>query len=317
MTSQLNSSRLTLPRNATATSQILSSRRGQLTNQQLHQKADAFAAEAIATACLWDRKADTPLGDYRVAAFSIQPSRSVYVFVRLISCPNEPATMLVTSGEHDRPTRNWLPADLPATMRALELEMDVESGFYRRELRIRSARDVRRTARLVVDILHTGFNYRGLVPLDVEIQSYGRATAEFVYTCFAPADIVQIAAKLGYSARMSQAEGLNDATAVVELRKGKTVAEVTLGNPSEGDPGLYTSGFLGSRTSPRAAMEGARKALRRDQPRLRPNAWRVGVTLHFEGGVTAEWLARRIQEGMRLVATSSSAGVPAEYPLEI
>jgi hypothetical protein len=303
MTRQWNHPGFALPRHAAATSEILPSQRRPLTKQQLHQKADANVAEAIALACLWEDKDGVPFGDYRSATFHIHPSKAVDVFVRFFTWPSGTAVMLLSSGAEDLPTRRWLPADLPERMKTLGFEMGPESGHYERELTIRSRRDVERTARLVVDIVHDAFNYRGLVPFDVRVASEGRATEDFVYTSFGPEEIVRIAAKLGYRARVVQANGQNDATATVELHKGKAAAEVTLSGPCE-IPGQYTSGFLGSPSVSRAAMRGVRNALRRDRARLRADAWRVGVTLYFEGGVTAEWLALRIQAGMQLVSST-------------
>jgi hypothetical protein len=86
------------------------------------------------------------------------------------------------------------------------------------------------------------------------------------------------------------------------LRKGPVVGHVVLGDQLT--PNLYASGFLGSPAVP-AAQRGARTALRRAQPNLRPGAWRIGVALYFEGGVTAEWVGQQIVRGMNLIASSA------------
>ena len=78
-----------------------------------------------------------------------------------------------------------------------------------------------------------------------------------------------------------------------------------LGDRAE-NSNLYASGFVGSSVIPDVAKRGARTALRRGQRRVKPNAWRVGVTLFFDGGVTAEWVGRRLAYAMKLVATTTS-----------
>ena len=139
------------------------------------------------------------------------------------------------------------------------------------------------------------------MPIDVLVVSDGRASEEIVYDSFTPADIARIATRLGYDARILPANPQADATATVALRRGATVVDVVLGDRVE-DSNLYASGVVGSPVIPAAATRGARTALRRAKPRLRPDAWRVGVTLSFDGGVTAAWVGQRLEYGMELVA---------------
>ena len=153
-------------------------------------------------------------------------------------------------------------------------------------------RDAERMAHLVIDIFYDAFDYRGLVPIDVQVVFDGRASEEAVYNSFTPAEIAQIATRQGYAAQVLPADAQGDATATIALRKGTAVAQVVLGDRDEAS-NLYASGFVGSLVVPEAAKRGGRKALHR-QLRVRPNAWRVGVTLSFDGGVTAEWVGRRL-----------------------
>ena len=142
------------------------------------------------------------------------------------------------------------------------------------------------------------------MPIDVLVVCDGRASEEVVYDSFTPADIARIATALGYDARILPANSQADATATVALRKGAAVVDVVLGDRVE-DSNLYGSGFVGSPVIPAAAKRGARMALRRGKPRLRPDDWRVGVTLSFDGGVTADWVGQRLEDGMELVAATT------------
>ena len=54
MSTRSNYPRVTMPRQATATSQILENHRRPLSRQRLHQKADKFVAEALAATCMGD-----------------------------------------------------------------------------------------------------------------------------------------------------------------------------------------------------------------------------------------------------------------------
>jgi hypothetical protein len=177
-------------------------------------------------------------------------------------------------------------------------------GNYERLLRIRSMRDVERAARLVIDILYDPFKYRGLFPIEAQVVFDGRASEELVYTSFTPHEIAQVATRVGFAARIVPASDREGAPATVMLRKGSVVGEVVLSERTEGS-NLYASGFVGSPVLPPAAKRGARTALRRDQPGVRPDAWRIGVSLYFEGGVTPEWVGQQIVRGMRLVANTA------------
>jgi hypothetical protein len=303
MSTRSNYPRVTMPRQATATSQILENNRRLLSRRRLHQKADKFVAEALAATCLWDVSAVAPHGDYRSVVFNASPARNVGVFVQVWSLPGAPVLVEVSSGAEHLPSKRWLSPDLPARMERMGFEVG-HSGNYQREFRIRSMRDVERMAHRVIDIFYDAYDYRGTVPIDVQVVFDGRASEEVVYDSFTPAEIARIATGLGYAARILPANPQADATATVALRKGAAVVEVVLGDRAE-DSNLYASGFVGSPVIPVAMKRGARKALRRGPLRVRSNNWRVGVTLSFEGGVTAEWVGRRLEYGMTLVAATT------------
>ena len=304
MGSRSESLKVLMPRLATATSQILEGNRRPLTRAQLHRKAGSHVAEAVAATCLWEASTMPPLGDYHSVVFTTNTVGGVAGAVRVKSLPNTPALMEVSSGA-ERPSRkSSLLPDLPNRMTAIGFTLDSQSGSYQRELRIRSIRDIERTALLVLDIFHDAFNYRGVVPIDVEVVYGGRASGALVYSSFTPQEIAGIAAGLGYSARILASDRNDNRTATIELRKGATISEVVLGDRTD-NSNMYASGFVGSPLIPAAAKRSVRIALRRDQPRVRPKAWRVGVTLWFEGGVTTEWVARRIASAMQLVAKTA------------
>jgi hypothetical protein len=302
MSSRSNFPLIMMPRLGTATSQIFESNQRPLSRRQLHQKAHGLVADAVAATCLWDRSTVPPLGDYHSVVFNATPARNVGVFVQLWSLPDAPVLVEVSSGSQHSPSKRWLSPDLPARMERIGFEVG-RLGNYQREFRIRSKRDVERMAHRVIDIFYDAYDYRGTVPIDVQVVFDGRASETFVYDSFTPVEIARIATGLGCAARILPANVQADATATIVLRKGAALVEVVLGDRAE-DSNLYASGFVGSPVVPAAVKRGARTALRRG-PRLRPDAWRVGVTLSFEGGVTAEWVGRRLEYGMTLVAATT------------
>jgi hypothetical protein len=293
---------LLMPRHANAMSQILDNTDRPLTRRRLHQKADKFIAEAIASTCLWDRSTVPPLGDYHSAVFYARPAHNVGVNIQFWSLPGSRVLLQVSWDAEHAPSTRWMPSDLPAQMERLGFEQRGPSD-YQRELKIRSMRDVGRVARLVIDMLYDSFKYRGLFPIEAQVVFDGRAAEALIYTSFTPHEIAQIAMSAGYAARVLPASDCGDATATVMLRKGSVAGEVVLGDRVEAN--LYASGFVGSPVVRLMAKRGARTALCGNYPSVRPDAWRVGVSLHFEGGVTADWVGLEIARGMELIASTA------------
>src|SRR4029450_2931922 len=126
--------------------------------------------------------------------------------------------MEVSSVAEDRRSQPSSP-DVLRTMKAIGFTLDSRSGHYRRELRARSIRDIERIALLVLDIFHDAFNYRGVAPLNIEVVFGGHASEAFVYSSFTPQEIADVAAGLGYRARIPDSGRNDNRTATIELRK--------------------------------------------------------------------------------------------------
>jgi hypothetical protein len=293
---------LKIPRGATATVQILEGNSRPLTRSQLIAAAGEPVRTVIGATCLWE--SDAWIGDYRYVVFNICPEKRVDVFVQLWSEPDAPARWEVCSGQFNRATARWLPKDLGEKLRRLGFSLpDASEGAgpqnYARNATIRGLTDVAAAAETVLALFHDLFGYRGLTPIDVSVEYGTRAEERPVYSSFTPGDICKIAAAVGCSARvvgMTDDEG----ACAIEVRKGRVRAELLLGDRAE-DQRLYASGLLGSSEVPSDAKTGAGKALKPYRLGRQPKAWRLGITLHFEGGVTAEWVAGRIAYGMNLI----------------
>jgi hypothetical protein len=299
-----------VPSGLAGTRKILAGNKRRLTRAELHQKAGEAIREGVAGACLWPP--DARLGDYRFVVFAIMPAKGVDVFVQLWSEPDGPVEWEVSSGQFNDKTAAWMPKDLDARLRPLGFTLpdrsasrDEEPQNYSQEVTIRTRRDVTRVTRAVLNILHDVFGYRGLKAIDVTLVSEGRAEDQPVYSAFTPAEICKIAARVGCSAKVAADDTIDEGTCTIRLRKRRSRAEMVLGDRADGGADgeeLYASGFVGASVVSSEANAGVRRALRRERRPLRPTHWRVGVTMHFDGGVTAEWVAKRIEHGMRLAA---------------
>jgi hypothetical protein len=297
---------LKLPRGTSATVDILAGNKRPLSQSQLVSAAGEAVRTAVAATCLWD--ADAWLGDYRYVVFNTSPKKHVDVFVQLWSEPGEPTLCEVCSGQFNNSTARWLPADLEDKLQRVGFSLPRRSEKrpgpqnYARHVTIRNRKEVASVAKTVLELFHDAFGYRGLTPIDVRVEYGSRAQERPVYSSFRPEDICKIASVLGYSADVVTSEGDEEAT--IELRKGSLRAEVILGDRVEGEK-LYASGIVGSGRVPDRAKAGARHALKPYGLGRQPKVWRLGVMLNFEGGVTIDWVAGRIEHAMQLIARES------------
>lgn len=285
-----------LPRLSAAVLRIPARKRRPLTRPEFDRRVRRVTLEALAATCLWDRE-EPPLGDYRAAVFSAGLARDGGASIHLWSFPHLPV-LIEVSWTSEHPTSRWPPSDVAARLERLGFRAGGRQDQHEREVRVATPRDVERTARLVLDVFYDVFDYRGTVPLDIQTVYDGRASQEFVYNSFSADEIAWLATRLGCRARIQPAD-VDGSRRAIALSKGAVTAEIVLADSV--DAHQYASGFLGS-PAVSSARHAARRALRHERPGLKPDVWRVGVTLHFDGGVTAEWVAGRIEYGMALAA---------------
>ena len=84
-------------------------------------------------------------------------------------------------------------------------------------------------------------------------------------------------------------------TSLIRLRRKGVAADVLLADDAGNDH--YRSGFVGTPNVPRGLKRAAGAAVRKQLPGLKTDAWRVGTTLMFDGGVTPRWIEKRLRQG--------------------
>ena len=295
-----------VPRGMVGDKNILAGNKRRLTRAELHRKAGPHIRAILAETCSWT--GDEPPGDHRFVTFAVHPTENTEVFVQFWSEPNDVVVWEVTSGEFHDDTAAWLPKDLAARLKPFGLRLpsnrgpDPEPENYSRTVTIKTARDLTRVARAVVDIFHEVFAYRGLTPIQVHLNSGGAASYDAVYQTVSTDIICKIAKRAGCATTVAD-EDAAPGTSLIHVTRRGVSADVVLAD-DKGD-GWYASGFLGTTSVPRAARAGAQKAVTAELPAIQPDDWRVGVTLYFDGGVTADWIANRIAYGLSLIGRSS------------
>ena len=100
-----------------------------------------------------------------------------------------------------------------------------------------------------------------------------------------PDIICKIARRAGCTATIAD-EDAAPGTSLIRLRRKGVAVDVVLGDDVGNE--RYGSGFVGTPNAPRGLKRVAGAAVREQLPGLKPDAWRVGTTLMFDGGVTLQ-----------------------------
>jgi hypothetical protein len=296
-----------VPRGMVGDKTILEGNRRRLSRADMHRKIGHRIRAVLAEACSW--KGDEPPGDHRFVVFSVDPAEDVNVFIQFWSEPNDVVDWEVSSGEFHEPTAAWMPDDLAAKLRPFGLKLPSKRGRnpepanYARTVKIESARDLARVARAVVDIFYNVFGYRGLTPIGVHLDSGGEAQYEAVYEAVTPDIICKLARRAGCAATTAD-EDAAPGTSLIRLRRKGVAADVVLDD--DAGNGRYRSGFVGTPKVPRAMKRVVGAAVQEQLPGSQIDGWRVGTTLMFDGGVTAEWIKKRLRQGLSLIARSAT-----------
>jgi hypothetical protein len=297
-----------VPRGMAGDQEILAGNKRRLRRSELQRKAAHRVRAILTETCRWT--GHEPPGDYRWVTFSVNPTEGVNVYVQFWSEPNDVVLWEVASGEFNEATAAWMPKDLAARLRPFGLRLpsnrqsNPEPENYARTVKIRSARDLRQLARQTLDILCDVFGYRGLTPINVHLDSGGEAQYEAVYQAATPDILCKLARRAGCSATI--ADDAAPGTSLIRLRRKGVRADVILANDLGN--GRYASGFIGTRAVPRSARRVAALAMKKQLPGLQPDDWRVGTTLYFDGGVTPEWIEKRLRYGLSVIARSATRG---------
>ena len=263
--------------------------RSTFTREALHRRLDDAVGRWVAATCLWDR--EFVLGDYRFVVFAIDVAPRTQVYVQLWSEPLEPVLCEVSSGRWNPPADKWLAGDRAAHIEAFGFAIGGQAENFQREFSVKSAADVRRLARVIVDIMYAGFDYRGLAPVEAHICYESRATPRPVLDALTPEDLAKVFAAHGYALRSQTDE--EDRPVITLMTRG-VLTTVAFGDRAPDEP-LFRTAVVSCEVPPsdEEAIE-MRQLLERLGPGMQVSRAPREILLQFDGGVTPEWLSRRV-----------------------
>jgi hypothetical protein len=297
-----------IPPDAHATFEILRRRKRPLSKPGLHARAHETVTELIWATCRWGR--GWTLGEYRFLVFNTRPSDKVQLYVQFWSEPQEPVLWEVSSGEWNPPADKFMAGAPTEYVKRLGFEIGGQAKNFQREIQIRRRRDASHAARAVLDIFYDAFGYRGLMPIEAEVGSDSRGDLQWVHQAFTPEDLCKTATRLGWTPRIHEnVEGDDDDPVVIELRRGDARAQIVL-SARVPNQRLYGSAFVDLGEPLPRDVAGTREALAQTAGLPDAAPMRLGRTLYFAGGVTADWLLTQVAAALRMARTVRPVAAP-------
>ncbi len=261
-----------------------------MSRQELHTSLDNIVRDWIAAACVWEE--GWLIGDYRFLVFSIAVAPRTQVYVQFWSEPFETVSWEVSSGKWNPPADKWLAGERSGRIAAFEFEIGGRAENFQREIGVASRADAAAVARTVVDILYAGFDYRGLNDLDVHLEYKSRAEMKPVLASFTPEDVAKIFTAHGY-ALVSDNE--DEDLPVLQVRTRGVLTTVAFADRIPDQHLFETIALLTPDVTPTSEAT-AQDVLEPGGAAGQVSPVTIGVRLNFSGGVTAEWLIRRVVE---------------------
>jgi hypothetical protein len=294
---QRSSSPARLTRDTEIRKTIFGRQRRPMSRKELHAALDGIVRSWIASACAWKR--DWTIGDYRFLVFSIAVAPRTEVYVQFWSEPFEPVSWEVSSGRWNPPADKWLAGDRSERISSFGFEIGGGAENFQREVTIASRADLTDVARTTVDILYAGFDYRGMQKLDAHLRYDSRAQMKRVLTSLTPEDVTKIFVAHGYTL-IDDSE--DDEAPILHFRAHGVLTTVAFGDRIP-DQHLFESVALTSDVSPASAdAVRVQRVVEELAPAGEIGLVQMGVTLHFGGGVTVDWISRRIDEWTRMIS---------------
>jgi len=291
-----------IPPGAAGTFQVLQSRKRPATRAALQALAGKAVAELIWATCRW-RHSEWTLGDFRFLVFSTNQSRRVQLYIQFWSEPEEEVCWEVCSGKWNPPADQAMAGAPSEYVERLGFEIGGEAENFQRYVWIRRRRDAEQAARVVLDIFYDAFGYRGLTSIDGQVVSDSHGDLQRVFNSFTPEDLCKTASRLGWSPHLHEpVDDDDDRLAVIDLQRGNARAQIVLSAPVPAYR-RYQSALIDV-GDPLPADEAATRAALEGTPELLDAApMRVGRTLNFSGGDTADWLLTQVAAALQLTET--------------
>ncbi len=278
--------------------EILRARKRPLSRAGLQARAGEAVTDLIWAVCRWGR--GWTLGEYRFVVFSTDPSEDVNLYVQFWSEPQEEVCWEVCSGKWNPPADEVM-AGAPSEIRRAPWLHDRRRG---RELPARRLDSP--PARCGAGghggagHLRRRVGYRGLTSIDGHLVSDSHGEMQRVHGAFTPEDLCKTVARLGWIARLRESRDQeNESAAVIDVQRGRACAQLVLSARVPGQRG-YQSAFVDVGDPLPADEARTRVAMERTPAFLEHAPMRVGRTLYFAGGVTADWLLTQVAAALAM-----------------
>jgi hypothetical protein len=278
--------------------EILRPRKRPLSRAGLQARAGEAVTDLIWAVCRWGR--GWTLGEYRFVVFSTDPSEDVNLYVQFWSEPQEEVCWEVCSGKWNPPADEVMAGAPSEYVERLGFTIGGGAENFQRDVWIRRRRDAVQAATVVLDIFYDAFGYRGLTSIDGHLVSESHGEMQRVHGALTPEDLCKTAARLGWIPRLRESgDQQNESAAVIDVQRGRARAQLVLSARVPGQRG-YQSAFVdvGDPLPPDEAR--TRVALEGTPAFLEHAPMRVGRTLHFAGGVTADWLLTQVAAALAM-----------------
>jgi hypothetical protein len=248
--------------------------------------------ERIAATCTWGD--DWHVGDYRFVVFNIDVDAKVSVYVQLWSEPLEPVVCEVSSGRWNPPADEWLAGERSERIGAFGFEIGGRADNFQRECVLDSPAARRRLARTIVDVMWAGFDYRGTQPLTAKGLAGSRTGQALTIRSVTPEDLAKLFVLAGYHL----ADGTDDEDAPVLRLVTRGVSTTVHFIDRVPDQNLFETAIMSCELGPVDESFLALKGVA-DEVHIEPDGRRM--VLQFDGGVTQEWVSRRIGNWTRMI----------------
>ena len=252
----------------------------------------ALAARLWGTCC-WSPTMDGAwkLGDHNFLIAEVSPDPQTCLYIQFWSEPHERVCAEVCSGEWNPGALRYVRKAQRDRIEALGYTVGGRAGNFQKELTIENSAEAEAVAREVLGIFFDVFGYRGQWPLELNMHQGERATHRAVHSSVTRADVARLAVHLGLDVDAC------DTAKPLHLRRGRRRFIASVGGPGRG--GAPSSIVMLQAALPsRHAIDDAMLERINDAllfarvSRATERALVLSMPLRFDGGVTADWMAK-------------------------
>lgn len=257
----------------------------------------ALSAQLWTTCCWPDDGSSWKIGDFNFLILSVETDADTRLYVQFWSEPHEPVLMEVGSGERCPGAIRHIGSAQRKILENHGYKCGGGARNYQRELVINSAADAEAAALEALSIVFDVFGYRGQWPLEIERHRGERAEHDPVYKSVTPEDFAKVAASAGFAVTVTDV----DETPLVVLKRGRRASFAFMEGRIPRQNLYSLVNLQGELTLKRRVKDDKIADVNLSMRFIK--IWRTGrhtarirMSLPFDGGVTATWLAISLQQ---------------------